>query len=519
MKFQIKFTSGERNGETFPLTPEQVVSIGRSHSNTIRISTLDVSGRHISLRIGRGGNVSAEVLSSRITKHNGKDVNIGDMLEISEGDTIQMGDESAFVIEKFNDDDMKTGTSDEEKTTPPAPSPSDDENSRTVPQQQSDIPQELMDKTVPAVADEDDDSAGDGDKTIAVKTRVASDDELENIKKAYRVKHRKKIFLIAFPVILFFALAVFLYFYLKPEAEEFVSWPTDKQGEFLNDFKQVAPYLAVVYPKVPGNTVKTDDNVTEINTRIGKQLDVRLHILISNFKDPATLQLDHPDAFDSWMEKMRDKEPTLNFGGDRTLIFLNQTRGSGVPLSCISYTRRVGNDDFWGYALFIRNADNIHTFMIEVPAGERWRSEPFIRSQATIMAIYAVRRTEEHWEGTSSYRKNTDVATDLREAANFMKRKAPVYWGRIFYLIRSALIKSTITGDKGHVSEAQKMLLKLRNQQTDWYNTQKLAYQYAVRNEDKLTMNSIQATAESVFSSEFQYSDARYEKIKRKDWQ
>ena len=31
-------------------------------------------------------------------------------------------------------------------------------------------------------------------------------------------------------------------------------------------------------------------------------------------------------------------------------------------------------------------------------------------------------------------------------------------------------------------------------------------------------MNSIQAMGESVFSSEFQFSDFRYDLIKRKDW-
>ena len=62
------------------------------------------------------------------------------------------------------------------------------------------------------------------------------------------------------------------------------------------------------------------------------------------------------------------------------------------------------------------------------------------------------------------------------------------------------------------------MLIRLRRLQTDWYNTQRLAWQYAFQNEDRGTMNSIQAMGESVFSSEFQYSDFRYDLIKRKDW-
>ena len=62
------------------------------------------------------------------------------------------------------------------------------------------------------------------------------------------------------------------------------------------------------------------------------------------------------------------------------------------------------------------------------------------------------------------------------------------------------------------------MLIKLREQQTIWYNSQKLAYQYAETNNDTRTMQSIQATCDSIFSAEFQQADYRYDLIKRKDW-
>ena len=181
------------------------------------------------------------------------------------------------------------------------------------------------------------------------------------------------------------------------------------------------------------------------------------------------------------------------------------------------------NDDFWGYAFFLRQEANIHSVMIEVEIGDQWRAEPFMRSQASSMILYAYQRTEEHWEGTSSYRAETSVAEDLREAASFMEREAPVYWGRIHYLLLSALIKSAKLENPdqdqlAQVTDATNMLARLRRLQTTWYNTQRLAWQYAFQNEDKTTMNSIQAMGESVFSSEFQYSDFRYDLIKRKDW-
>ena len=537
-QYQIKFTAGENQGTVYPLSPGQAVSIGRSHSNTIRVSAPDVSGKHIIIRL-RGALITVEVLSSRITKLDGNDVSMGDMLDVSPGSVIQMGETTVFVIEHAGasddgDDDMATCIPDDaDKTVIPqeatAPATAAPEQKTTPPRQAPKPvpPEEIYERTIigddnaTVAAGEMTMSGGGGaTETIAFQTRVASDDEMENIKNAFRVKRRKKIIMLALPLFLFFVISVFLYFYLRPSTEEFVTWPTNSSGEYLNDFRQIAPYLALAFPGVPGVAVTGDEYNAEIHTKIGKRLDVPMHILATGVKDPATLEQDHPQAFDNWMEMMREKEPTMSFGGDRTTVFLNTSRGAGVPLSIISYTRRVENDDFWGYALFVRNVDYVHSVMIEVPLADQWRATPFMHQQVTGMIIYAPKVTEEHWEGASSYRRDTTVATDLREASSFMQREAPVYWGRIYYLLRSALIKSAKAEkpDQEQITEAKSLLVKLRRQQTTWFNTQRLAWQYAFQNEDKDTMNSIQAMGESVFSSEFQYSDYRYDLVKRKDW-
>ena len=564
-QLRISFTAGDNQGENYPLLPEQVVSVGRSHSNTIRLTAPDVSGKHLIIRTDKGGNATVEILSSRTTVVNGKNASIGDMLRLAPGSTVQMGSNTAFVIESEDGGDMRTmvPSDDDEKTALPTPGwkGEPDDAEKTTMRSMDDTATVVGKAPVPAPtkapakapakapvkapakapAPAPAPSAGNtilntlstmfgggsrgqenaaSEETIAFSTRVASDDEMDKIKKSIRTKQRKKVFLIALPLFLFFALAVFFYFYLKPSAEEFVTWPTDSGGNFLNEYRQVAPYLAIVYPGVPGSTVTGDDSNLEINTAIGKLRDVRLHMLAKTVKDPATLEQDHQQAFENWMEAMQEQEVTLTFAGDKTTIFLNTTKGAGVPMTYITYTRRVENDDFWGYALFLRNEDTVHTLMIEVETGDQWRSEPFMRSQATGMFLYAFQKTEEHWEGASSYRQETTVVEDLREASSFMDREAPVYWGRIHYLLLSALIKSAKEGnpDPEQVQDAKNMLIRLRRLQTDWYNTQRLAWQYAFQNEDKSTMNSIQAMGESVFSSEFQYSDFRYDLIKRKDW-
>ena len=550
-QLRISFTTGEKQGETFPLPPEQVVSVGRSHSNTIHLTAADVSGKHLIIRTDKGGNATMEVLSSRTTIVNGTKASMGAMLRLAPGSTVQMGNSTVFVIETEGGGDMRTmvPSDDDEKTALPTPGfnpAADDDDEKTTMRSLDDMdmatiqgkspvppPQAPPPPPSPTPANtilntlstmfgggSKEQDSGSSEETIAFSTRVASDDEMEKIKKSIRTKQRKKIVLIALPLFLFFAVAVFLYFYLKPSAEEFVTWPADSDGTFLNDYRQIAPYLALVFPNVPGCAVTGDDSNVEIETRIGKLRDVRLHILAKSVKDPSTLEQDHQDAFEKWMNAMQEQEVTLTFAGDRTTMFLNTSKGAGVPLTYISYTRRVENDDFWGYALFLRNEDNIHSVLIEVELGDQWRSEPFMRAQATSMIIYAYQKTEEHWEGTASYRRETTVAEDLKEAFSFMEREAPVYWGRIYYLLRSALIKATKSEkpDQEQIADAKNMLIRLRRLQTTWYNTQRLAWQYAFQNEDKSTMNSIQAMGESVFSAEFQYSDFRYDLIKRKDW-
>ena len=49
-QLRISFTEGDNKGENYPLLPEQVVSVGRSHSNTIRLAAPDVSGKHLIIR-------------------------------------------------------------------------------------------------------------------------------------------------------------------------------------------------------------------------------------------------------------------------------------------------------------------------------------------------------------------------------------------------------------------------------------------------------------------------------------
>ena len=96
-QLRISFTEGDNKGENYPLLPEQVVSVGRSHSNTIRLAAPDVSGKHLIIRTDKGGNINMEILSSRTTVVNGKNAKIGDILRLAAGSTVQLGNNTVFI--------------------------------------------------------------------------------------------------------------------------------------------------------------------------------------------------------------------------------------------------------------------------------------------------------------------------------------------------------------------------------------------------------------------------------------
>ncbi|MBQ7652143.1 MAG: hypothetical protein IJS15_14370 [Victivallales bacterium] len=278
------------------------------------------------------------------------------------------------------------------------------------------------------------------------------------------------------------------------------------------------PYLAVCYPKLALNQKTEVEGGVEIFSAIGKMRDVPLHIVATSVADKGTLTQTREEAFQAWMKQQKEQDSSLDFATLQEFVFTCQNSGSGVPFNRVSYRRRVQDEDYFGYAVYLRCEDMIHTVLIEVPLAAQWRSTMFFRSYLGSIVIFAARRAPEFWEGTSDYKKESSIEEDFNEVKIYQKRKSPVYWEKIHYYLISALIKAKQKGDEKSLENAKSLLAKLRSEQREWYNTQKLAYQLADKNDKRQTMNSIQAMASSIFTPEFQQSDYRYELIKRKDW-
>ena len=184
MTYQIKFISGENAGACYKLKNNQSLAIGRSHSNDVCLKSLDISGRHIMIRTA-GDSITVEILSSKITRYNDCQVDLGNIITPCSGDKIQMGSNTAFIIEAADgassnptnsDDDAtvfpgKDNSQDEEKTVqaiPPAET--DGFEKSAVPASDMDIKQD--NQTLSVTGNNSFHETSESNETIAFQTRT-----------------------------------------------------------------------------------------------------------------------------------------------------------------------------------------------------------------------------------------------------------------------------------------------------------------------------------------------------------
>ena len=99
MKYCISFTSGELAGKTFPLKQDKLLSIGRSNTVDVKLSAQDISPRHLTVQLSKSNVALVEVLSTKVTMHNGKKLSMGDCIEMSLNGTIQLGASEIFTFQ------------------------------------------------------------------------------------------------------------------------------------------------------------------------------------------------------------------------------------------------------------------------------------------------------------------------------------------------------------------------------------------------------------------------------------
>lgn len=522
MKYQIKFVTGELQDKVFSIK-ENALSIGRSHSNEIRLSSPDVSGHHVILTLTPDG-IVLENLSSRETSIDNEVIQLGDRIRLYVGQEIKMGDDNTFILESLqSDDDFATADirfNEGEKTSLPERNddlPTMNSDSCSLPHFQSVLESQeakgIMDKreTMRPL------SVHDDDKTIAMQTRMASTEELDYLKGSHQRQKNKKVGIYT-SIIIFFIGALFAgyWFFIHKIPEEFVSWPKNAEGAELSNIAKLKGFpwpgdIDLEYPCVKNTKIKQSPGMIEINTFLGKYQDVPFRMILEYRKTVESLNEGRIKGFEKWIANKEKNYENWNFD---TILPLSFYQGEhGIPYLCAPYSRTIKNESFFGFAVYLRYEDWIITLLKEVPIRERWRAEIYI--QKVCFFRFSIRFLQTHWEGIDHI-INGSATENIAEAKALLLRRSPSVWEKSDLLLHNALIKSNGHSDMiDNYTEAMELLQTLRKNQTEWFNAQKIAYFRAKNRNEKKEQDRIRENLKAVFSSE---EDLRFHKIRQNKW-
>ena len=550
-EYKVRFLSGSKKDNAFSIELGQALSMGRSNSNTVILTEHDVSKKHCILRYNimpdGQDDIVLEVISSRITKLDGANISGGAVIRLQPGQKVSLGSEVVFIVQKYdsvkasqaslnedettNADDEATDISSDDEATSIEEFPildgkpdlkamvSTHSDELSVEGQFEDLDEKPSSKFHESSLHEDSTTHNaTSTDTLSMKTRVASLEEIESIKKTYSQRQKRRIILLVLPIILFLFIMLGVYFTKRPESEAEVTWPADLDDSNATTGLVLRGHVGIVFP----STIKYDKeaNNIEVYSALGKNRDIPFHIIAKSWDDSASLEINRKDDFKKCLELLQEKDNTISFDSNDGMFFVNTELkdSAGVPLNYVSYTRRLDNDDVFGYLVFFRYQNEKYIGLFEVPLSTQWKTNTYIRNQLPFMFRIADSITVTHWEGTAHYKRSTTAREDLEEARSELVQKAPANWSRIFLCLQSALVKAQKDNLEEEREQGKMLLEKLRQIQTEWYNAQKLAYLYAQNTKSQVTIQQIQSSCESAFTSEFQYTDFRYDLIRRKVW-
>lgn len=541
MAFQLKIVC--RDGETriVPLSEGDWL-IGRSRNAQIQVEPPDVSGKHLVLHVA-GGSVIAENLSSHGSRTSKMPIELP--TPIHAGETVFLGKSLSITLEQTGapPDAAPAGAPDEtDPGNAPCPVPQNPDIDRTILEEPSPVnaanpntSDTILDdapgagfpdsfRTLPGepfetVSDKEPGAAeNDVFKTNVMQTRIASVEELDFLRRQDR-KHvqGKKLKYFAGIAVLAFAVAAVYLFHGNPP-EEKLSWPCLADGSFsekpfdAGDGGFAGGRFSVIAPLVPSTEHKrTEQGGLLITTRIGRDRDVPMRILLMTKKSPDFLREDRLASLNRWMKEISNSGGHWNFGQVSDLFFIGGD--NGLPCHSVSYSREYENQSWYGEVLFFRNADERVVRLVEIPASERVRGAEFLGSYPFL--FFAGEFIENHWEGGGQVYGGPPEEL-LNEAKSLLMKMSPATWDKVMSLLRNVLTASMTSGNNELREHALEQLRKLRNNQRVWYNAQRIAYLKEKSTGNERGANIIRDSCLSVFSSE---DDLRNLNIRRNRWE
>ncbi|MBQ9502625.1 MAG: FHA domain-containing protein [Lentisphaeria bacterium] len=514
----IVYISRERVHEGELLPGEHIA--GRSHSADIRLSEPDISGRHLKLEVV-GGEAFAENLSSHGTRRKGEPLT--ERVRLEDGDILQLGGKLEIHFEISapqapSGSEMKTvipGQEDPqspgEATRVPAASPA------------GDAPREV---SAPApegetVKEPSPDASGASDvvKTDVMHTRLASMEEMEQLRHADRKRSTGKMFRYVVGVVAAFGALIFFYTLKSEPPEPNLTWPKDRDGNFLGAFTDpgsgghASGGFSLAYPSIKGKTsVRTAPGQITVTTRIGRDASVPLRILFVERRSEKFLHMTRQAVFSSMLRELQKQEQHWSLSQISDVFFIGSE--NGIPCLSVEFRREADRGSWFGEILFFRTGDRAYLRLAEAPVSERARAQNFI--SGTPLVKFSQKYIHEHWEGDPEYRGGADSSAMMDEVAKSLSKQVPFEWTGSCRLLRRVLMNSLKTGDQRLKNDALAQLRRLRSMQTVWYNGKKISFSAAGLNDDRQQENAIWELCKMVFSSP---DDLRYFTLRRNVWE
>jgi hypothetical protein len=348
--------------------------------------------------------------------------------------------------------------------------------------------------------------------TRAMRTRVASPEELDFLKIQEQKKARNRIVMIAGGV-LAVVLAVLIFRPKTPPPEESVDWPKDSKGVF-QDAVVPAPSggykdggLNLVFPGNPGWKKTPIPGGLILESKVGRNRDISIRMVYVEQRDPKFLSLTLRQVAQDAIQELIASEGRWNFEKISSGIFFFG-RDNGIPFASAGYERE-GKGSWFGVLSVFMNGPKRYIVRMEVPENERLKTEALTYSTDILNPSPQFLNTL--WMPVPELPPST-IDKLLRDARREMQRKAPSTWPKVETLLRSLLTKAVLENRPKVEEEALQMLGQLRDNEKLWYNSQRLAWEAAWQRKNKAAQRSIQETTKAVFSNIY---DKRYYRVRK----
>ncbi len=529
----LKVEKGEPAGAVFVLR-EGDNTLGRSHSASFRLLSADVSGVHARITVAHGA-ATLENISQFGTRVD--DVPAEGRVALRQGQRLSFGKSTVLLV-------LQTADPSKE----PAPTLGSTPTRGRPEQQAADTGETRFDGAVTgavtgagagtrtgfaggipgkeAVVNSDSDltvglpppemTAGsdfDEGLTRAMQTRAATPEEIELLRKNEQKRHKRRIsqgLAILIPLLIL----VVVFRPRTPPPEPKIEWAKDANGDYLDLFEPgpggglSAGGYDICYPG-PERFKKTETSDGLIlEGWIGRNQTVPMRLIVQDDRNVRFASMSREAFVEDWMQQQKaggerwsfDKpSPTPGFIGLR----------NGLPYTRVTYYRD-SNGSWFGVACVIRHGYRRIVVRAESPAMERARVEDLLSSKF-LRVSEAMENA--HWEPSADIPK-TEESAILKQVEADLNRMAPATWVELQKTLAGLLTKTVRTGNPQAEAEALRLLVRLHERQTLWFNSQELAFNAAQMQNNMGKAMEISRFTKAVFKD---MEDQRYYTVRKWD--